>query len=434
MSVFLPIVPNWQNGVRDTYEFKTDVFTARDGSEQRRSQRMRARRSITAAVLLDGERQRKFADALARARDGKVLIADFSSDAAITAETAMIGDTVLKVDRLPAWIAAGSMDCALMSGRKAQRVSVDFTAGNQVVLTAPLDEAVGHGAQLRPLVPASLGTSNTLSVYTNLISTSSLTLDVEPGIVTRVADPLPFNGSPESETTQVFGPAGLFYGRYALLRKPNYLQRPQIAFNIPFQTVDYSRGVTRTFSPVPIVSRTLTATYLGVSHANVMSLLDVFIRCRGRSGEIFVPTWGHDLPPIKQISGPLLTVEGTEFLETYENDRAHNVILLRTNDGQLLPREIRAMSRIGSDTRIECDRAIGVSAAAVSHASWMFTSRFAQDSLTIEWRTNGVANLALSFVTLANLAAEDAFGSNWILATGYWRDTGQWQDTSVWND
>jgi hypothetical protein len=24
--------------------------------------------------------------------------------------------------------------------------------------------------------------------------------------------------------------------------------------------------------------------------------------------------------------------------------------------------------------------------------------------------------------------------SNWILATGFWRDTGVWDDTDVWND
>ncbi|MER9524082.1 hypothetical protein NKI96_10900 [Mesorhizobium sp. M0292] len=433
MAVFLPIVPNWQNGVRDTYEFKTDVFTSRDGSEQRRSERVQPRRAIEAAILLDGDRLRTFSDALHRARDGKVEIGDFSADSAILIDTVANGGTVLNVDRIPAWL-TNSMSCVLLSGRKSRKITVDFVSGNQVVLTAGVVGAVGQGATLLPLVPASLQTTNTLSVYTASVATHAIKLDVEPGTVVRITDPLPFDDGPEGETTQVFGPAALFYGRYVLLRKPNFVQQPTIAFNLPFEKVDYGRGVTKTYTPVPLISRTLTATYMAMSHADAMAMLDVFVRARGRAGEIYVPTWAQDFPAIKGMSGSNIRFAGTDFYDAYHSDPAYKAILIRTLDGNLIPHEISGWTTDSGDTLIATETPIGATADQIELISWMFVARFASDAMTIQWVTNGVANIAMSFTTLANLAAEESFGNNWILATGHWRDTGQWQDGSVWED
>lgn len=433
MAVFLPIVPNWQNGVRDTYEFKTDIFTSRDGSEQRRSQRIQPRRRIDAAILLDGERLRAFSDAIHLARDGKVEIADFSADGAVLTKTASNGATVLDVHHIPAWL-TGDVICTLLSGRSARKVSVDFISGKQVVLKQGLSGAVGHGAQLLPMLPASLGTTNTLSLHTTVLATSSIAFEVEPGAVTRVADPLPIDDGPTGATTQHFGPAAIFYGRYVLLRKPNFLQQPTVAFNIPYETVDYQRGVTKTFAPVPVVSRTLTATYTALSHAEALALLDVFVRARGRSGEIFVPTWGNDFPPVVLTTGKNIRLAGHTIFNAYANDPAYRSILLHKTDGTLVPHEIQGMQIDGNDTLIATTDNVGATAAEISAISWMFSARFAQDALTVQWLTNGAAHINMSFVTLANLAAEVSFGNNWILATGYWRDAGQWQDGSVWED
>ncbi len=433
MAVFLPIVPNWQNGVRDTYEFKTNIFTSRDGSEQRRSERMQPRRTINAAILLDGERLRAFSDAIHLARDGKVEIPDFSADGAVLTATAPNGATVLSVDHVPAWL-KNDVVCTLLSGRGARKVTVDFATGNQVILKHPLASAVGHGAQLLPMLPASLGTTNTISLHTTVVATSAIAFEIEPGFVTRNPDPLPVDGGPTGETTQFFGPAAIFYGRYVLLRKPNFLQQPTVAFNIPYETVDYQRGVTKTFTPVPVVSRTLTATFTALSHAEAMALLDVFIRARGRSGEIFVPTWGSDFPPVVLTTGKNIRVSGHTIYDAYSNDPAYKTILLRKTNGTLIPHEIQGMQIDGADTLIATTDNVGATAAEIAQISWMFSARFAADALTVQWLTNGAAHISMSFVTLANLAVEVSFGNNWILATGFWRDAGQWQDGSTWED
>lgn len=433
MAVFLPYVPNWRNGVRDTYEFKTDVFTTRDGSEQRRALRNQSRRSIEATILLDGERMRSFADAVNRAKDGKVEVADFSAEQAMLTETASAGATVLPIDTTPSWLKDG-ITCVLMTGRSSQKIQIDFIDNNAVVLVAPLPKSAAIGAYLLPYVPAQIANSNTLSLYTNQVATAPVRFDVEPGYVVRVPDALPFDETAQGDSVQSFGPAAILFGRYVLLRKPNFLNRPQVQFNLRYETVDYGRGVVKTFTPVPIVSRTLTATYLAMSRADAMAILDIFLRCKGRAGEIYVPTWGSDFPAVLNASDRIVQLPGTDFYDTYHGDKAHAAVLIRTRSGTLLPREISTMAVSGGNTFVEFHEDLGVTASDIEQISWMFVSRFAQDSLTIEWVTNTVANISLSFVTLENLAAESSYGSNWILATGYWRDRGQWVDSAVWED
>lgn len=432
MAVFLPIVPNWKNGVRDVYEFRTSIFTSRNGSEQRRAQRIEPRRSLTVAAILDGDRLRSFADAINRARDGKVEISDFSGDPAYLVETVLPGESLLTLDEVPRWL-VGGVQFTIVTGRRALKVRADFVENNIVVLTAPVESAVGSGAKILPILEASIENSNTLSIYTTNVSTTSLKFSVEPGTKLRKPDPLPTNNT-DTQTKATFGPSAIFYGRYVLLRKPNYLQQPTAAFNIGVQKVDYDRGVVKVFNPIPIVSRTLSATYVGMTREDVLTILDIFLRARGQAGEIYVPTWGSDLPPILQVSVDSIKVKGSEFFDTYYQDKAHAAILIRGKDGSLRPREITHMYLSDGDTWIVCATEIGITAENISLASWLFVSRFANDALTIEWKTDGLATIVLSFTTLENLAVEDSFGSNWILATGFWRDRGVWEDSNVWID
>lgn len=432
MAIFLPIVPNWKNGVKDTYEFLTTVFRARDGSEQRRAQRIQPRRSLTIAAILDGERMRNFADAINKARDGKVLISDFSGDPGFIRDTVEAGSSLLTLESKPLWLVDG-MEFTIVTGRKAVKVRADFVENNVVILANPLESAVGEGAKILPLIPASIQTSNTLSIYTTTVSTTSLKFSVEPGTKLRKPDPLP-DANTDTQTKATFGPSAIFYGRYVLLRKPNYLQQPTVAFNTGVQTVDYERGVVSVFNPVPMISRTLSATYLGMTREDVLTFLDIFLRARGQAGEIYVPTWGSDLPEVLEVSVDSIKVKGTDFYDTYFQDEAHAAILIRNKDGSLRPREITHMYVSEGNTWIVCASEIGTTASQIELISWLFVARFATDSLTLDWKTDGTATIVLSFVTLANLPVEDSFGGNWILATGFWRDRGTWEDTNVWID
>lgn len=423
--IFLPFVPNWANGVRDTYEFLTDLFVARNGNEQRRSQRVQPRRSITAAMVLDADRGRVFKDILNRAKLGEIEIPDYTAQHAVAVSATVVpGATVLTLDTLPAWFAIGQPLAVMLTDRTAVRAVPTSRNGRTVTFTSTIHGA-DAGCQILPLLPALLGTSNTLQQPAGYdVLTTSATFTVEPG--TELREPVPL-------TEGQFGAAALFNGRYVLLRKPNLLQAPVHTLNLTFETVDYRRGVVRRFAPVPAISRTLSASWVAATRKDAEALLDVFLRCKGRAGEIYLPTWGADLPkPIARGTGSL-TFAGTDVLAAYGGNEAHKTVLITSRSGDMIPLQIASMGESSGNTVMWFE---GTPPAinTIERMSWMYVARFAQDSLTIEWLTDEVANIAMSFVTLVNLPVDDTFGGNWILTTGYWRDEGEWVDDDVWKD
>ena len=430
-DVFLPIVPNWANGVQETYGFLTSVFVSRDGSEQRRSQRILPRRSLAIAALLDGDRLSSFSAAVNRALDGVMVTADFCAEAALTVGTLAAGGQLLEVRSKPSWLFGGA-EVAIITGRRAVRAQVDFTSGTLVTLLSPVRDAIGAAAKIYPLIPVELGQATNLSMHTNLIATTAVTVDVIPGTAVREPADLPVEGDAPLSGVAT---AAMFRGRYVLLLRPNYLRSPEIAFASQHQRVDYGRGVVKTYAPVSMLSRTFTAEYMGKTRNRVLGLLDIFLRAKGRGGEVLVPTWGNDLPEVLSTGVNRVTVAGTEIYDSFNEDPAHKTVLIRRRDGALIPAQIISMSTQDGDTRVFFDEDLpaGTTPEQIKSICWLMVCRFAQDDLTVNWVTDTVANLSLSFVALVNQPVEDIF-SNWILATGYWRDSGEWVDSETWRD
>lgn len=430
-DVFLPIVPNWQGGVRETYEFLTSIYASRDGTEQRRSERVDPRRSVEIAALLDGERLRDFIGAITRAQDGIVFAGDFTAESAAITQSVVAGGQVLQLTSIPAWLVPG-VRIAVVSNRRCRFSTVDAVVGLSVLLSTEMPDAIGTGARVVPVIEAEVGQARSVTLHTTLIGTTSLTLNVTPGTETLGAAELPDEVSGPVDGA---GVAAMFRGRYVLLRKPNFVRAPEMAFDSPHTKIDYGRGVSRNYAPVPMVSRTITVEYLGIGRADILGMRDIFLRAKGRAGEIFVPTWTEDFGSRGEIGVNYIVVHGTDFYHAYAADPAYRTILIRTVDGKVQPAQINSINISGPNSVVWLDAdLVGIAGpGSIARISWMFVCRFAQDELSIDWSTATVADLAMSFTTLHNLPVEDAW-SNWILATGYWRDSGEWIDSEVWRD
>lgn len=424
MSVFIPLVPNWSNGVRETYEFKTDIFASHDGTEQRRSNRIQPRRSVSAALLLDDERLRVFNDCIAASRDGKAQVPDY------TALPAALGSV-----SMPDWFIDGA-EVAVVRDRWSRKAEVD---GSSLIVT-PLDsvsfggsafsggysngfEVYGAGDTgayaedgdlILPLIDVSLRASNSLTMHTGSVASVTVEFSTEAGSIQREPDATPID-------------AAAFLGRYVLTQRPNWSQKPTLQFSNGYEVVDYDRGVTKTFSADKFVSRTMTSRYLATTRENVNELLDIFLRCKGRAGEILLPSWSNDFPRILAVDDDSMTVRGVEFFETYSDNPAHQSVLIYGRNGSRYPLEISTWATDGSNTVIYFTAPVPLNTNSIIAVSWLFVARFAQDSLTIEWQTYDVANVSMSFVMLENVAVEQVFSAS----IGQWVDssfevTGQW--------
>ncbi|PTX49061.1 hypothetical protein IQ03_02464 [Gemmobacter caeni] len=422
MSVFLPVVPNWRFPVRDTYEFRTEILSSRDGTESRSALREHPRRKIEFTALLDGSRNRDMAMAMAAGRDGRFEIADYTAEPAFITAVAATATTLTLLSDGPPWLDGALSEVAIVSSRTARKVTVAGIAGNTITLDGQIGVAIPDGAAIYPVLDVIQSQSLTVSVYTTRLTSVDMAFDVTPG--TSLDD------SSDSDILS----AGAFYGRYVLLKKPNYMRSPRLNFEMTFERVDFERGIVNTYAPVPFTRRSLSAEYVGFDRPGVRELLDLFLRNKGKLGEIYVPTWGDDFPPVIGITGTTLTVAGRTFYDAYATDEAHTAFLLKKSNGDMVPFEIQSMSLSSGNTVLTLDRTVGLSPVEVSSVSWMHVCRFANDALVIDWETNTIASVVLPFISLKNMPVENLYGSNWILATGYWRDLGQWEDTATWKD
>ena len=419
---WIPIIPNWSNGIREGFAFVTSVFVTDDGHEQRRSKVVRPRRSIELAALIGGPSGRLLADAIEGAKDGQVEAPDYAAEPGVVRAPSGTDTSLLRLAAAPGWL-GHSMPAALIVGRAAYAVDIDVAAGATVTLSSSLPVDVPAGAVLLPRVSAALGETS-LEMHAADVATATLRLDVRPGTPQR---------SPDADVV-VRGTDEMLLGRHILMRSPNYLAAPQQGFGSRAVVVDYGRGVTRAFTPVPMIRRTFTATYLGRQRETVMALLDVFLRARGRAGEVYVPSWGRDFPQPSSAAGGDLTFAGRTLFETYGASLTHRAVLILGTDGSVRAREVRRIYLADGDSRVEFDSGVGISVNNIDKICWMFVARFAQDELILEWVTDEIANVTMSFVMLHNLPIEDLFASNWILDTHFWRDIGQWEDTAEWKD
>lgn len=419
MGQWLPLVANWQNGVRDTYSFNTSIFETEDGSEQRRAKIIRPRRRIEMAANVVGLRGRMFWDAVEQAHDGLFSAPDHAGEQAYLSAGAGEGSSLLRVVGRPDWLRSATY-AALLVSRIAYLIRVDVVSGLNITLAQGIPVDAPNGAVLLPVVEASLGEVS-LAMLTTDVATTSIALSVLPGSVQR--EPLPL---------EEISPVTLA-GRYILTRKPNYISAPTMGVSFPSTTIDYGRGVTRTYSPIRRAKRVMTASYYGRTRTQVAELLDIFLRARGRAGEIYVPTWCSDFPKPLANSGGDLLFAGSQMFEIYGESITHKAVLIDTESG-LLPREIVSVTMEEGNTRIEFNANVGSSVSQINRISWMFVCRFAQDELAIQWVTDTKAEITLSFATLENLPVEGGSGSNWILDTSFWRDEGEWEDVNVWRD
>lgn len=454
------LIPNWSAGVRETYEYKTTVFTSESGKEQRTALRMTPRRKVEFTALLRDKALRRFQGVLHNRGAQILTIPDPAREGAILVRPAAAGDTVLYLNQAPYWMEVGvdigistldatgqydtsggsvasigafssdfseDYDTSGGSGASVGAFSFDFGAdydiggadyGATLTLTQPLAEPWPSGAEVRPIISGSLPTSVTLSHETAALANVGVSFDV------RVP----------SEVSFLYAEEGLkFRNREVLLAEPNWLSPPSVTCSTPFSTTDYGRGITATFLPVDFYTRTTQFLFSGRSdETDIMQVLGAFVRAKGRRGEFTMPSWTADMLPAGPIvMGSNLIVQGRQIADDYLTSDVNRAVAILTAQGNWILRWITSAEVVtwntggsfgpgygegfegsidGSElfTRLQVSPAFtaNVYQSDILMICWLNVCRFASDALTVEWLTDGVATITVNIQTLEALTAE----------------------------
>lgn len=388
--------PNWRSSVSHTFEFKTDIVTARSGREQRRALRTAPRRTVEFQITLPDDQRRSFARTMAVWQNKSFTLGDPVRSVATTA-VLNSGTASVTAAEIPDWLTAGAAVLMENDDSRASAVVLSVNTTTRVVtFTGNAAAQWPKGTLLRPAFTGLIGTDQTSRLPAAHVAELNIGFAVDPG----------------SETFDADEPgAHIHDGREVFIRQPNWAEPLEGSLIWPTEPVDFGFGRIATMRPVQFGTFGHQATYVSQNREQADDLTLMFIRQRGRRGEFLVPTWTDDIPLAATAAAGSSTIRtpGTDILDDYEDHPVFRAVAIIMLDGRAIYRTVESMVADGGDTVLTLDRPFNfaIIPAKVAMVCWMTVSRFASDSMTVEWLTDSVAQTSLAVQSLEYLDAEN---------------------------
>lgn len=386
-----PFSPNWSDRYKETYSYLTEIITSHNGIEQRRSWRQSARRTVSYQTLSSGTRMRALQRALAQ--QGQIGYFPDEVRRAYLAAQATSGATAV-VETVPVWLNAGAD--VIMSTRSGvrERRTVAGVSGSTVTFTTGSATTWPSGSRISPTLIGTLGPSLKATAATDTVIETGIEIIVEPGTEDEY---------PGTALTT-------FNGREVLTHRPNWSSRPSFEYTDPTEWSDQMTGVRQAYRPVPFDTEVHQHSHMIRTPAHLNQTLGLFLRCQGRRGEFYSPSFTDDikLTTSTAAGSSVFAVEGHDFHDAYNNDLMRRAFAVRHGDGSMAYFRIASMVKSGSGTprtlvTTTAPAGIAVNPATTRGISWMPVCRFAADELTVDWITDQTAEIMLNIQTIRDM-------------------------------
>lgn len=352
-------------------EYRTEILLSRDGTEQRRAQRDRPRRSIAFQSRVSEECFRELRRDLISYQRGPWAVGNPTTRVLATSGMAN-GANQITLASVPAWAAVGEK-VVLRDEARFGLYTIDSIAS----LTLTFDEintgvAWPVGTKVMEALPARLADTISMQSVSPDVGFASIDFDVTPGEA--------FYAEPGSAPDT-------FNGREAWLCQPWRSDPISAQHQSALETLDYGIGAVAYFEPVTRPTLIQRLDYRPAP-ASYSLFEDLFIRSRGRRTAFYMPTWRTDFAQVgSETSGSSsLTVEG-DFTDL-DGDAVFTAIAVEFLDDTFELRTVTSIAANGSDSDFTLGATWGraVDATTVRRIMWCPQWRFASDKLTTVWR------------------------------------------------
>lgn len=384
----LDLRPNWSRQVEVSIAFKTEIITARNGSEQRRALRDSPRKRIVFQALKYGEDRQQQIFSL---NDFQRVASNLPDPTREAIGTAVATDEIT-VDAVHPWMTVG----AKMAIDRAQMVEIDAIAGNVLTVSAPPVNSAP--LSLRPMLTGYLASDINIASRTSRVWEIPLAIEVSPGSEYR------------HETED-----GLYVhaGRRVWCVAPNWQSTNEYVIRQQRQTIDFGHGVVEHLFPVGYGDRLQSWLFSPLVDAETDYLNDMFQYARGRAGEFMLPTFHEDATPLVNLeAGAASILVADSHLLGMESDPVHRFIQIALNDGRVWFRTVIDSDASGGDVALTVNRNFveDVAPSQIKHICLMSVARFANDELVVEYETDSVASIKTNFISLPVATSEDLNG------------------------
>ena len=409
MSTSMILKPNWRHGLRVEYEYKTDLFTSRNGTENRRALRVDPRTKIRFRTWRKGAAAGELQSVLDAGGATTFSIPDPTRDGAVFDADLDAGiDQVILVS-MPDWVVAGAA-VVLINGDEMGVRTVESVAGLTVDFVETADEIFPAGTLMFGAFPSIATKSFRGSWITNDVHEADFDCRVIPG-----TDKLP---EPSAWGTT-------FDSLPVLDLVPNWSSVPSTTVAANREINDFGRGTISVRDFRGFINQDTKWMFTETNLADVTEVIDFFRLQKGMRGTFYAPSRVADLTPDEDlVSGSnTLRIQGRWPYDVYATRPYNQAISVLLNDGTIIRRKITSWDLydnglgwgydwgnnwggVGAnmETLITLDSTWGVdvSLGDIAMISWLRKSRFASDRLTVDWKTNTVANVMLTVRSLRN--------------------------------
>lgn len=391
-ATMVPFSPNWSTPLTKVLSYKTDILTTKSGREQRRALRSHPRISLDFDIIRSGQNSREFNNLLMTQQDNRMLVPDFTRTIRTTAVMPAL-TSIVTVENVPHWLIVGSSLVFQWEGIRETR-TVATIDGLEITFTGVGDVDIPEFALVRPTLVTRIQEDQSVNWETNTVTTIGAVFDAIPGEQVREE---PLLASEYMNGLEIFG------------KQPNWAAGIEDSMKSARNMVDFDRGATSLYTSADHPTRTTKMAFNGLDALASEELTSFFMRQKGRRGQFWVPSWESDILPKSDLGngGNSVIVEGEEFLSQYKDSIIHRALVVNLHDGTKLYREVDLVYSVtdGSttDTAIQVTEVwpTDILVADIRDISWVYLSRFAQDSLTTQWLTGTVSQMQMSFVSLA---------------------------------
>lgn len=388
-----PFVPNWSKSFEIEYQFKTDLFTSRNGRETRRALRASPRKRVSFTATPSHEKLRRVRNMLAGWHSNTIIMPELPRQASLRAP-AEDSNTLYLRTAAPAWVKPGVI-VVVSFGQLYEAREVVGVAGDSVQLAGTLPGLWPAGTKLHPGLSVRFADSINVRHATDDVATVGIDLEVIPA----------------SEFYVPTAPPRLYKGREVWLTQPNWVDAITDTHLSQREMVDFGSGRNAVFLPVPFATVLQKMTYTGRDFQQSSALVEFFLRSKGQLNEFYMPTFVDDIQfgYVVQQGERTLRVLGKSFYDDLAGDTQRKAVAIFMKNGDVHLRGVNSVSTIddadGIDSALDLDEALpyDLTLTNVAKISWMPVWRMATDTLTMEWVTNTVGQCQLSVRMLEDL-------------------------------
>jgi hypothetical protein len=388
----LPFVPNWENPIKETLEWLTDVIPSRQDYEQRAAVRMRPRRSLEYDFSFLDDRERRLFRAFLFANQQRTIFIPIATDEVRLTADADAGATELEFESTNFDFNDGGHLALFENEDTNEVIQIDEAGETSTTLAAPttLDHAIAT-ARVFPVARAIAPSAIQINRLTDSMEDASIAFRILVEDVPLAPHRL---GSYTPRYTyndiEVFDPFILGPNNWNEDGKGEVATRAADPESIAGV---FSRTAQDTFP------RELTSySFFLDGRDEISRFLVWWWNMEGRTKPIWVPTMSADFSVLSANSIPAsVTVadhDQTDFYKIHEARR--DLAFCYTN-------ETMTFRRIGSAEASGPNDILFLAGSTVSLTSLWFTSflklsRLNEDTITLVWYTDQLVEVSLNFI------------------------------------